>query len=110
MSCPFGKEFELSLYNYFQYLVDHFFKILPMKEQGECSVGVYLDSLKFEIIGFNRLFTGTDYNASVVTLLSILQNMIDNPDCDISVVRREVFHAISICNKLKEMYANRGDA
>lgn len=96
---------EPTLCNYFQRLVDHFFKILPMKEQSEGSLTSYLDSLKFEIIGFNGLFEGTDYNASVIALLAILQNFIDNPDTDVKVVRREVFHAISICNKLKDLYA-----
>lgn len=97
--------YEASLQNYFQYLVDHFFKILPMKEQGEDSVTVYMESLKFEILGFNNLFIETDHNALVVTLLSILQKLIDSPSCEITVVRREVFHAISICNKLKDIYA-----
>lgn len=97
---------EPALRNYFQRLVDHFFKILPMKEQSESSLNAYLDSLKFEIIGFNGLFEETDYNASVVALLAILQNFIDNPDTDLKTVRREVFHAISICNKLKDLYTN----
>lgn len=97
--------YEASLQNYFQYLVDHFFKILPMKEQGEDSVAVYMESLKFEILGFNNLFVNTRHNAMVVTLLSILQKLIDTPSCEITVVRREVFHAISICNKLKDIYA-----
>ena len=97
--------YESTLNNYFQYLVDHFFKILPMKEQGEDSVIVYMQSLQFEMLGFSKLFVETNYNASVITLLSILQRLIDNPDCGIPVVRREVFHAIDICNKLKKLYA-----
>lgn len=96
---------EPTLCNYFQRLVDHFFKILPMKEQSESSLETYLDSLKFEITGFNKLFEETDYNASIIALLAILQNFIDHPDIDMKIVRREVFHAISICNKLKDLYA-----
>ena len=94
-----------TLRNYFQYLVDHFFKILPMKEQQDSGLPIYLSSLKFEILGFEGLFVQTDYNASVITLLSILQSMIDDEQIDVSVVRREVFHAISICNKLKDLYS-----
>lgn len=96
--------YESALPNYFQYLVDHFFKILPMKEQGEDSVTVYMQSLQFEMLGFNKLFVETNYNASIITLLAILQRLIDNPECSIAVVKREVFHAISICNKLRELY------
>lgn len=98
--------YKLSMHNYFQYLVDHFFKILPMKEQHEDTLDKYLSSLQFELIGFERLFSETNCNSATITLLSILQNMIDNPDEDVSVIRREVFHAISICNKLKSMYCN----
>lgn len=100
------KLYQNSLKNYFQYLVDHFFKILPMKEQQEGTLPKYLESLKSEIIGFSKLFEKTDCNAASITLLSILQWMISDPDAEVSAVRREVFHAISICNKLKTMYEN----
>lgn len=100
--------YAMSLPNYFQYLVNHFFKILPMKEHGEETLQQYMDSLMFEIGGFNRLFVETNYSAYVITLLSILQGLIDEPELDISVYRREVFHAISICNKLRELYGKAG--
>ena len=45
-----------------------------------------------------------------MTLLSMLQYMIDRPDCPVSEVRREVFRAISICNRLKAEYAEGGAA
>lgn len=105
MNKDFPNCFEASLCNYFQYLVNHFYKILPMKEQGEESVCVYLESLKFEILGFDGLFTKTNYSSSIITLLSILQRLIDDKDCGLPVVRREVFRAISICNRLKDMYS-----
>ncbi len=97
--------FDVALPEYFQYLVDHFFKILPMKEQGEETLYAYMDSLQFELLGFSELFTNAKYSSNVVTLLSILQRLIDKKDCSISVVRREVFHAISICNKLIQLYS-----
>lgn len=97
--------YEATLQNYFQYLVNHFFKILPMKEQGEDSVDVYMESLKFEILGFDNLFVLTDHSPDVISLLAILQRLIDDPSCEIAVVKREVFRAISICNRLKEKYA-----
>lgn len=97
--------YEATLQNYFQYLVNHFFKILPMKEQGEDSVDVYMESLKFEILGFDNLFVLTDHSPDIISLLAILQRLIDDPSCEIAVVKREVFRAISICNRLKEKYA-----
>lgn len=101
----FYKEFDIALPVYFQYLVDHFFKILPMMEQKERSVYTYMDSLQFELAGFKNLFTDAKYCTSVITLLSILQELIDNKECSISVVKREVFHAISICNKVIKSYS-----
>lgn len=105
----YSEVYEMTLPNYFQYLVNHFFKILPMKESGEETLNQYMCSLKFEIDGFNRLYVETNYNAYVITLLSILQGLIDNPELDISVYRREVFHAISICNKLRAIYGRAGE-
>lgn len=94
---------DLTLCNYFQYLVNHFFKILPMAESGEQSLPKYMESLQFEISGFKKLYAETQCSASIVTLISILQELRER-DCDVAVVRREVFHAISICNQLRELY------
>ena len=43
-------------------------------------------------------------NSSYLTLMAILEYLIDTPDCTVSDVRREVFHAISVCNKLEEYF------
>lgn len=104
----FCEAYTMTLPNYFQYLVNHFFKLLPMRENGEDTLYQYMDSLLFEIGGFSRLFIETDYSAYVITLLSILQGMIDEPDMDMNVYRREVFHAIDVCNKLQEIYRKAG--
>ena len=104
----FCEAYTMTLPNYFQYLVNHFFKLLPMRENGAETLCQYMNSLMFEIGGFNRLFVETDYSAYIVTLLSILQGLIDDPEIDIVVYRREVFHAINICNKLQEIYGRAG--
>ena len=39
-----------------------------------------------------------------VSLLAILQYLIDNPETSVHTVKREVFRAISICNKLRAKY------
>ena len=92
------------LSNYLCSLVNHIFKILPIREQDDRSLPVYLRSLQLELIGCKDLISALNNDASILTLLSILQYLIDNPDCSVRVVRREVFHAISICNKLKATY------
>jgi hypothetical protein len=89
------------LHNYFRNLVNQFFKILPIRESGESSLITYMQSLQAELLGCKELVTELKNDASYLTLLSILQYLIDNPDCSVPIVKREVFKAISICNRLK---------
>lgn len=96
------------LRNYFHNLVNQFFKILPMRENEEESLYIYMQSLQSELIGCKELLPDIRENSLYLTLLAILQYLIDNSDCTVAEVKREVFHAISICNKLKSIYANMG--
>lgn len=93
------------LNSYFSNLVNQFFKILPMRENEEDSLITYMQSLQMELIGCKSFIPELDENSFFLTLLSILQYLIDNSDSSISVVKREVFRAISICHKLKSAYA-----
>ena len=94
--------------NYLRSLINLFFKILPLKESGERSLETYMKSLQAELLGCfycNALVEAIHDDSMFLSLASILQYLIDNPDCDVVFVRREVFRAISICNKLREKYA-----
>lgn len=93
------------LSNYFRTLVNLFFKILPIWENGESSLNTYMRSLQAELLGCKELIEAIHDDPLLLTLVSILQYFIDNPDIELSTVRREVFRAISICNKLKARYA-----
>lgn len=42
-----------------------------------------------------------------VTLIAIVQYLIDNPETSERTVRREVFRAISLCNKLSAKYGTK---
>lgn len=97
------------LRNYFKDLVNQFYKILPMRENGEVSVYVYMQSLQAELLGCKELVSALREDASFMTLLAVLQYLIDNPDCPIHEVRREVFKSISICNKLKAQFADSAE-
>lgn len=93
------------LHNYFINLVNLFFKILPIRENEESSLVVYMKSLQNELLGCQSLVTAVNNDPHYLTLLSILQYLIDYPECSVHEVKREVFKAISICNKLKAKYA-----
>lgn len=92
------------LSNYFRSLINHFFKILPIWESGEGSLGIYMKSLQAELLGCKELIEAIHEDPLFLSLIAILQYFIDNPSCEISTVKREVFRAISICNKLKARY------
>ena len=90
--------------NYFKYLVNSFFKILPMWENKEATLKTYMNSLQIELLGSEELISELKYDSNFITLTSILQYLIDNPDCPVKNVKREVFRAINICNKMKDRY------
>lgn len=93
------------LNNYFRTLINHFFKILPIWESGEGSLSIYMKSLQSELLGCKELIEAIHEDSLFLSLISILQYLLDHPESDVAFVRREVFRAISICNKLKERYA-----
>lgn len=106
----YGNQLEdKALANYFAKLVNLIFKILPMRESEEESLDVYMESLLCELTGFQELFPAVGYDAGMVSIMTIIQFLKDTPDCGIAVVRREVFHAISICNQLRDRYAGKAE-
>ena len=93
------------LNNYLRTLVNLFFRILPIWESGESSLDTYMRSLQAELLGCKELVEAIHEDPMFLSLISILQYLIDTPSCPTPVVKREVFKAISICNKLKAKYA-----
>lgn len=92
---------------YLQSLIGQFYKILPIKESGEPSLGKYMDGLQREMIGCQSLIIALDYDELYLSLLSILQYLIEH-DCEVQTVRCEVFKAINICKKLQKKYGVEG--
>ncbi len=96
------------LHNYFRRLVNLFFKILPMRENNEESLVTYMQSLQIELLGCKGFIPLMQTDSDYLTILSILQYLIDNPECNVTEVKREVFRAISICNKLQSRFLSEG--
>jgi hypothetical protein len=93
------------LNNYFRALINLFFKILPIWESGESSIKTYMRSLQAELLGCKELIEAIHDDPLFLSLISILQYLIDNSTLEVPAVKREVFRAISICNKLKARYS-----
>lgn len=92
------------LSNYLKNLVNLFFKILPIRESEQPTLGTYMVSLQAELIGCKSLIVALHEDPMFLSLVSILQYLIDNQESAVSVYKREVFKAISICNKLRSRY------
>ena len=90
------------LYNYFKALINRFFKILPIKEETPASLQVYLQSLQIELLGCEQLIAAINCDPMYITLLSVIQYLLDHPECSHKTTRREVFNAISACQKLQK--------
>jgi hypothetical protein len=93
-----------TLAKYFSVLVGKVFKILPLAEESIYSAKVYLDGLMMELRGFDTLFDFVNDDPLFISFLSIiafLQENIDSEQCNLAIIKREVFQAISICQKLE---------
>lgn len=91
------------LENYFHNLVNQFFKILPMKEDGEPSLEEYMKSLLLELRGCTGIMAELNHDSMFMSLIATLQYLIDN-DCETAVVKREVFKCITICKRIAKKY------
>ena len=92
------------LNNYFESMINAFFKILPIREHNDGSLSLYAESLQLEIKGCQRVISATGDDPRIMSLISILQFFIDNPEYPLDKTRREVFNAINVCKRLKEKY------
>lgn len=90
--------------NFFDKLVNGFFKILPIREKGEDSLPIYMRSLQTEVLGCGELIHCLNEDARFLRLASTLQYLIDHPECDVQTVKREVFKSIRICEQLSKKY------
>ena len=94
---------------YFNSLVNKIFKILPIIENGEESITVYMESLGVELVGFQSLLPTVGEDPAFLSLLSIYQWIADNTadtDNNYKAIRREVFHAISLCKKMQAQFSS----
>lgn len=94
---------------YMHGMINHFFKILPLWENNDETIFVYIDSLKDELLGCNHAFSFVEDSPELISLISILQYLYDNRDLDVKTVKREVFKAIDICTKIEHSVGGSED-
>lgn len=87
-------------------LVGQFYKILPLKENASGTVSQYIESLLRELLGMQSLVVAWHDDGMYASLLGILQYFLDHPECDIGVVKSDVFKAIKIIKRLRTKYTD----
>lgn len=94
-----------SVGNYFNRLINKVFRILPLIEEGEKSITVYIDSLQDELDGYRNLVTKYEDDPDYISLLSVIVFIKDNhnsKDVAFAKIRREVFNAINLCCRMRD--------
>lgn len=89
---------------YMEALVGRIFKILPLWEEESTTLSEYMKSLQLELVGLYNFEPGIRDDDMFLSIIATLQYLIDNPDCKIGTVKREVFRTIRVCNNLRDRY------
>lgn len=82
--------------------VNSVFKILPLYEEENVGVEVYIKSLLFELYGLDTVIEIV-YSYEYLSLLSTLESVkaeVSKIDCEKSTIKREVFKCINIIKNL----------
>lgn len=85
-------------------MIAQFYKILPMREDDSTTLPAYLSSLQREMLGMQSLMVEWGEDGEYLGLLGILEYHIQNPDCELAVVRSDVFKALSMIKRLHRKY------
>lgn len=93
-----------SIGKYIERLVNRFYKILPLTENKCETVNEYMLSLQRELLGCQSLFVALGNDDQYISILSLLQYLIEHQDEDFRNVRKEIFQVINVLNKLKNTY------
>ncbi len=93
-----------SLENYLNSLIGKLYKILPIRENSPETFPTYARGLRDELAGFRGLADSVCHDPALVSMISLLQNFVDSPECPVVDVKREVFGMISSCKKMIDRY------
>lgn len=92
-----------SFCNYFDFLINKTYKILPMKEENSLTLKSYLESYQRELIGNKELVGMLVDEPQFITVLNTIQFLISE-DYTNEVCKKEVFKCIRILQKIKDKY------
>jgi hypothetical protein len=91
--------------SYLKTLVDRVFKILPMYEEKNETLFTYIQSLLYELGGFQELVDGIEKQSDFVSLLATLEALSTDSvffDAEASHMKRETFKCINLIKRIEE--------
>lgn len=91
--------------NYFNILINKFYKILPLKEENSSTVDQYITSLLAEMTGGREVIKAIQHDGLYLMLVNTLEYL---RYCDdLKVCKREVFKCIKTIESLNSKYFGR---
>lgn len=97
-----------SFCNYFEFLINKTYKILPLKEEKSKTLKSYLESLLRELLGNKELVTILVEEPQFITVLNTMQFLISE-EYTVKVCKKEVFKCIRILEEINSKYFKGGD-
>jgi len=97
-----------SFCNYFEFLINKTYKILPLKEEKSKTLKYYLESLQRELIGNKELITVLVNEPRFITVLNTMQYLIAE-EYSVKVCKSEVFKCIRILEEINAKYFKDGE-
>lgn len=105
---------ELDVVQYLDSLINRAFKILPLYEESNEGLFVYIQSLIYEVYGIRYVIKELGASSDYVMLLAILESLSDDAimidDRKKEIVKREVFKCIDLIKKIKSADYNGGES
>ena len=92
-----------SFCNYFNFLINKTYKILPLKEENSKTLHDYLENFQRELIGNKELIEILVNEPQFITVLNSIQFLIAEEDSD-KVCKKEVFKCIHILENINKKY------
>ena len=99
---------EENLCNYFKFLINKTYKILPLREENSETLNAYLESYLRELIGAKELITLLVNEPKFITVLNTIQYLIAK-DYSLKTCKKEVFACIHILEEINKKYFKDGD-
>lgn len=108
ISVKYGLIPKESFCNYFKFLINKTYKILPLKEENSETLQSYLDSFLSELIGNKGLISFLVDEPRFITVLNTLEYLASE-EYSVAKCKREVFKCIKILEEINEKYFVGGD-